>query len=67
VDERQVRISPDFGSPAAERILRSELLPDQLIGLRWPLFRDAADMIAKVRGEPVHLLVAVTADGVLRM
>jgi hypothetical protein len=39
----------------------------QLIGLLQLSFRDPADMIEKVRGEPVHLLLAMTADGLLRI
>jgi hypothetical protein len=39
----------------------------ELIGLLCLAFRDPADMIEKVRGETVHLLLAMTADGVLRM
>jgi hypothetical protein len=39
----------------------------RLIGLFRLTFRNAADMIAKVRGEPVHLLLAMTANGVLRL
>jgi len=39
----------------------------KLIGLFRLTFRDPADMIAKVRGEPVYLLAAVTDDEVLRL
>ena len=39
----------------------------QLIGLLQLSFRDPADVIEKVRGEPVHLLPAMTADGLLRI
>jgi hypothetical protein len=39
----------------------------QLIGLLRLAFRDPTDMTEKVRNEPVHLLLAMTADGVLRM
>ena len=39
----------------------------QLIGLLQLSFRDPADVIEKVRGEPVHLLLAMTADGLLRI
>jgi len=39
----------------------------QLIGLLRLSFRDPADMIEKVRGEPVHLLLAMATDEVLRM
>jgi hypothetical protein len=31
------------------------------------LFSDPADMMEKVRGEPVYLLVAMAPDGVLRL
>jgi hypothetical protein len=39
----------------------------QLIGLFRLTFRDPADMIERIRGEPVYLLVAMTADEVLRL
>jgi hypothetical protein len=39
----------------------------KLVGLFRLTFRDPADMIAKVRGEPVYLLAAVTADDRLRL
>jgi hypothetical protein len=39
----------------------------KLVGLFRLTFLDPADMIAKVRGEPVYLLAAVTADDVLRL
>jgi Family of unknown function (DUF6352) len=39
----------------------------QLIGLFRLTFRDPADMIEKVRGEPVHLLLAMTAEETLRL
>jgi hypothetical protein len=39
----------------------------QLIGLLQLSFRDPVDMIEKVRGEPVHLLLATTTDGLLRV
>jgi hypothetical protein len=39
----------------------------QLIGLLRLSLRDPADMIEKVRGEPVHLLLAMTTDEVLRI
>jgi hypothetical protein len=39
----------------------------RLIGLYRLTFRDPADMIEKVRGEPVYLLVAMTPDEVLRL
>jgi hypothetical protein len=38
-----------------------------LIGLFRLTFRDPADMIERIRGEPVYLLVAMTADEVLRL
>ena len=38
-----------------------------MIGLLQLSFRDPADMIEKVRGEPVHLLLAMTTDEVLRI
>ena len=39
----------------------------QLIGLYRLTFRDPADMIERVKGEPVYLLAAMTADEVLRL
>jgi hypothetical protein len=39
----------------------------KLIGLFRLTFLDPADMIEKVRGEPVYLLAAVTADDMLRL
>jgi hypothetical protein len=39
----------------------------QLIGLLRLSFRDPADMIEKVRGEPVYLLLAMATDEALRM
>ena len=39
----------------------------QLIGLLQLSFRNPSDVIEKVRGEPVHLLLAMTADGLLRI
>jgi hypothetical protein len=39
----------------------------RLIGLYRLTFRNPADMIEKVRGEPVYLLAAMTADEVLRL
>jgi hypothetical protein len=38
-----------------------------LIGLYRLTFRNPADMIEKVRGEPVYLLAAMTTDEVLRL
>jgi hypothetical protein len=39
----------------------------RLIGLYRLTFRNSADMIEKVRGEPVYLLAATAADEVLRL
>lgn len=39
----------------------------RLIGLYRLTFRNPADMIEKVRGEPVYLLAAIAADEVLRL
>ena len=39
----------------------------KLVGLFRLTFRDPADMIEKVRGEPIYLLAAVTADDMLRL
>ena len=39
----------------------------QLVGLFRLTFRNPADMIEKVRGEPVYLLAAMTADEELRL
>jgi hypothetical protein len=39
----------------------------QLVGILRLAFLDPADMIEKVRDEPVYLLLAMTADEVLRM
>jgi hypothetical protein len=39
----------------------------RLIGLFRLTFRDPDDMIEGVRGEPVYLLAATTADEVLRL
>jgi hypothetical protein len=39
----------------------------RLIGLYRLTFRNPADMIEKVRGEPVYLLTAMTTDEVLRL
>jgi hypothetical protein len=44
-----------------------DALRGQLIGLLRLVFRDPTHMIEKERGEPVHLLLAMTADGALRM
>jgi hypothetical protein len=52
-------------------IWRGELLTDairgQLTGLLRLSFRDPGDMVEKVRGEPVYLLLATTTDGHLRI
>jgi len=54
-----------------DAIWRGELVTDamraQLIGLLRLSFRDPADMIEKVRDEPVHLLLAMTTEEVLRI
>jgi hypothetical protein len=39
----------------------------KLVGLFRLTFLDPADMIEKVRGEPIYLLAAVTADDMLRL
>jgi hypothetical protein len=39
----------------------------RLVGLFRLLFSDPAEMMEKVRGEPVYLLVAMAPDGVLRL
>jgi hypothetical protein len=39
----------------------------RLIGLYRLRFRNPADMMEKIRGEPVYLLMAMTADEVLRL
>ena len=44
-----------------------DAMRERLIGLYRLTFRNPADMIEKVRGEPVYLLVAMTADEVLRL
>jgi Family of unknown function (DUF6352) len=54
-----------------DAIWRGDLVTDamhaQLIGLLRLSFRDPADMIEKVRGEPVHLLLAMTSGEELRI
>jgi Family of unknown function (DUF6352) len=45
----------------------ADVVSAQLIGLLQLSFRDPVDMIEKVRGEPVHLLLATTTDGLLRV
>jgi hypothetical protein len=42
-------------------------LQGRLVGLYRLSFRNPSDVIAKVRGEPVYLLAAMTADEVLRL
>ena len=44
-----------------------EVMRARLVGLFRLVFREPADMIEKVRGEPVYLLVAMAPDGVLRL
>jgi hypothetical protein len=39
----------------------------RLIGIYRLTFRNPLDMMEKVRGEPVYLLMAMTADEVLRL
>jgi hypothetical protein len=39
----------------------------RLVGLFRLVFSDPSDMMEKVRGEPVYLLVAMAPDGVLRL
>jgi hypothetical protein len=39
----------------------------RLVGLFRLVFRDPADMIETVRGEPVYLLMAMAPEGVLRL
>ena len=54
-----------------DAIWRGDLVTDamrtQLIGLLRLSFRDPVDMIEKLRGEPVHLLLAMTSEEVLRI
>lgn len=54
-----------------DAIWRGDLVTDarraQLISLLRLSFRDQVNMIEKVRGEPVHLLLAITSDGLLRI
>jgi hypothetical protein len=54
-----------------DAIWRGDSLADprraQLVGLLRLAFRDPTDAIERVRGEPVHLLLAMTADGALRL
>jgi hypothetical protein len=44
-----------------------EAMRSRLIGLYRLTFRNPLDMMEKVRGEPVYLLAAMTADEVLRL
>jgi hypothetical protein len=44
-----------------------DVMQARLIGLYRLTFRNPADMIEKVRGEPVYLLAAMTVDEVLRL
>ena len=39
----------------------------RLVGIYQLIFANPADMITKVRGEPVYLLMAMMPDGVLRL
>lgn len=54
-----------------DTIWRGDLVTDamraQLIGLLRLSFRDPEDMIENVRGEPVHLLLAMTTEEILRI
>jgi hypothetical protein len=45
----------------------SDAMRAQLVGLFRLTFREPADMIERVRGEPVYLLVAMAPDEVLRL
>jgi Family of unknown function (DUF6352) len=45
----------------------SDAMQAQLVGLFRLTFRDPADMVDKVRGEPVYLLMAMAPDGLLRL
>ncbi len=38
-----------------------------MVGLYRLTFADPADVVEKVRGEPVYLMTAMTADKVLRL
>jgi Family of unknown function (DUF6352) len=44
-----------------------EVIRSRLVGLFRLIFREPADMIEKIRGEPVYLLVAMEPDGLLRL
>ena len=54
-----------------DAIWRGDLVTDamraELIGLLRLLFRDLEDVIENVRGEPVHLLLAMTTEEILRI
>ena len=39
----------------------------RVVGLFRLTFRNPADIIEEIRGEPVYLLAAMTADGMLRL
>jgi hypothetical protein len=45
----------------------SDTMRERLVGLYRLTFRDPADMMEKVRGEPVYLLAAMTSDEKLRL
>ena len=45
----------------------ADAMRERLVGLYRLTFRDPADMMEKVRGEPVYLLAAMTSDEKLRL
>ena len=45
----------------------ADAMRERLVGLYRLTFREPADMMENVRGEPVYLLAAATSDGKLRM
>jgi len=45
----------------------ADAMRERLVGLYRLTFREPADMMEKVRGEPVYLLAAATSDGELRL
>ena len=45
----------------------ADTMRERLVGLYRLTFRDPADMMEKVRGEPVYLLAAMTSDEKLRL
>ena len=45
----------------------ADAMRERLVGLYRLTFREPADMMEKVRGEPVYLLAATTSDGKLRL